>query len=219
MREDYNLEMGRMLSGLYNLCRWITHFAYLNILWVAFTLLGGVIFGVFPSTVSLFTVARKTTMGEEGFSVFRVFIDTFRKEIFRANGLGWLLLIIGIIWYFDLNFFRQFNGFFFVTMNYLMVLIGLIYIILLLYVVPVYVYYDLKLLQYISRALKVAFLRPGNLSLIFLGTLGSYYFLIYVPAFIPLFGISLIAYFQMWVAYNCFESIHYYAHRKELVRK
>jgi len=214
-----DMQMGRLLSTLYQLCKWITHFAYLNILWVVFTFVGGVVFGLFPSTVTLFTIARKNTMGESDFPVFRTFLETFRKEFIRANGLGWLVLLMGVIWYFDLNFFRQFEGLFFIVMDYFMVVVGLIYLILLLYILPVYVHYDLKLLQYIKRALTIAFLRPGNLSLMFLGTLGAYYFYINVPAVIPLFGISLLAYFHMLVAFNCFESIQSYAQRSKLVER
>lgn len=211
--------MGRLLTGLYHLCKWISHFFYLNLLWVGFTLLGGGVFGIFPSTVALFTMARKTTLGDEEFPIFQTFWQTFKKELFRANSLGWFITIIGLIWYFDLHFFRQFEGNFYIVLNVFMVVVGLVFIVLLLYILPVYVHYELKFFQYIKQALTIGFLRPGNTALIFLGILGAYYFYIYIPAFIPLFGISLIAYFNMWVAFNCFESINEYARRMKLVRK
>jgi len=211
--DDMEIRMGRLLSTLYGLCKWITHFAYLNLLWVFFTLLGIGIFGIFPSTVALYTVARKNTMNEDDTPIFSTFFEAYKQELFKANCLGWLIVFIGLIWYFDLHFFRQFNGLFFNIMNYFMIIVGLIYIALLLFIFPVYVHYDLKLRYYIKQALTIAFLRPGNLSLIFLGTLGAYYFYITVPAFIPLFGISLLVYFHMWVAFNGFESIHSYAQK------
>lgn len=208
--------MGRLLATLYQLCKWITQFAYLNILWVCFTLFGGVVFGLFPSTVALFTIARKHTMGENGFPIFRTYLQTFLNEILRANRLGWFIVLIGMIWYFDLYFFRQFEGLFYAIMNLVMVILGLVYIILLLYILPVYVYYDLKFLQYIKQALMIAFLRPGNLLLIFLGTLGAYYFYITFPGLIPLFGVTFLVYFQMWVAFNCFASIQSYAQKSKM---
>src|SRR4051812_16513904 len=100
------MEMNRLLTGIYNLCRWITHFAYLNILWILFTLAGAVVLGIVPSTVAMFAVARKTAMGEEDIPVFKTFWRTYRTEFIRANGLGLLLTAIGLIWYFDLHFFR-----------------------------------------------------------------------------------------------------------------
>lgn len=201
------MEMGRLLTGIYSLCKWITHFAYLNLLWLGFTLFGGVIFGIFPSTIAMFTVARRSNRGEEGFSVFKLFLQTYRKEFLPINGLGWSLVAIGLVWFFDLHFFRGFDGMFYSVMNYLMVVIGVIYIVLLIYIFPVYVHYELKLYQYIKQTVMVAFLSPANLFLMIVGTLGIYYFYISFPAFIPLFGLSIIVYFNMYVAFKCFQSI------------
>lgn len=204
------MERSRLLTGLYNLCRWITHFFLLNLLWAGFTLFGGGLLGVFPCTVTLFTIARKTNLGEEDFPLFHTFWRTFKANFLKANGLGWFMTFVGLVWYFDLHFFRQFEGNIYHVLNLFMVVVGLIYIVLLLYIFPVYVHYDLKFFQYIKQAFMIGFLRPGNTALIFLGNLGAYYFYIYIPAFIPLFGISLIVYFNMWVAFNCFENIHNY---------
>jgi uncharacterized membrane protein YesL len=201
------MEMNRLLTGIYNLCRWITHFAYLNILWILFTLVGAVVLGIVPSTVAMFAVARKTAMGEEDIPVFKTFWRTYRTEFIRANGLGLLLTAIGLIWYFDLHFFRQFDGILFTILNYLMMMMGLVYFILLLYIFPVFVHYDLKIYQYVTHALKIGFLKPMTIVFMLVGSLCTYYFLIYLPGLIPIFGISFFVYFNMWVAYKSFENI------------
>jgi uncharacterized membrane protein YesL len=201
------MEMNRLLTGIYNLCRWITHFAYLNILWILFTLAGAVVLGIVPSTVAMFAVARKTAMGEEDIPVFKTFWRTYRTEFIRANGLGLLLTAIGLIWYFDLHFFRQFDGILFTILNYLMMMMGLVYFILLLYIFPVFVHYDLKIYQYVTHALKIGFLKPMTIVFMLVGSLCTYYFLIYLPGLIPIFGISFFVYFNMWVAYKSFENI------------
>jgi uncharacterized membrane protein YesL len=201
------MEMNRLLTGIYNLCRWITHFAYLNILWILFTLVGAVVLGIVPSTVAMFVVARKTAMGEEDIPVFKTFWRTYRSEFIRANGLGLLLTAIGLIWYFDLHFFRQYDGTFFTIMNYLMMMIGMVYFILLLYIFPVFVHYDLKIYQYVTHALKIGFLKPMTIVFMLVGSLCTYYFLIYLPGLIPIFGISFYVYFNMWVAYKSFENM------------
>jgi uncharacterized membrane protein YesL len=201
------MEMNRLLTGIYNLCRWITHFAYLNILWILFTLVGAVVLGIVPSTVAMFAVARKTAMGEDDIPVFKTFWQTYRSEFIRANGLGLLLTAIGLIWYFDLHFFRQYDGTFFTVLNYLMMMIGMVYFILLLYIFPVFVHYDLKIYQYVTHALKIGFLKPLTIVFMLVGSLCTYYFLIYLPGLIPIFGISFFVYFNMWVAYKSFENI------------
>ncbi|MGE7605863.1 YesL family protein [Peribacillus frigoritolerans] len=200
------MEMSRLLTGIYKLCNWITHFAYLNLLWIIFTLLGGVILGIIPSTVAMFAIARKTAMGEADISVSGTFWRTYRAEFFRANSLALIITVIGFFWYFDLYFFRQFEGAFYTILNYLMILIGMVYFMLLLYIFPVFVHYDLKIYQYLTHALKIGFLRPTTIGFMFIGSLSTYYFFIYLPGLIPIFGISFFVYFNMWVAYKSFEN-------------
>jgi uncharacterized membrane protein YesL len=209
-----DMERNRLLTGIYNLCKWITHFAYMNLLWVLFTLLGGVVFGIIPSTVAMFAIARKTAMGEEDIPVFKTFWGTYRSEFLRSNLLGLILTGIGLVWYFDLHFFRQFEGSIYTIMNYAMMMLGMVFFILLIYVFPVYVHYDLKLYQYLTYALKIGFLRPASVVFMFVGTLCTYYFLIYLPGLIPLFGITFFVYFNMWIAYKSFQNIEEVSYKK-----
>ncbi|MBY0144350.1 YesL family protein [Neobacillus niacini] len=209
------MERNRLLTGIYNLCKWITHFAYMNILWVLFTLLGGVVFGIIPSTVAMFAIARKTAMGEEDIPVFKTYWGTYRSEFLRSNLLGLILTVMGLVWYFDLHFFRQFEGSIYTLMNFAMMMLGMVFFILLIYVFPVYVHYDLKLYHYLTYALKIGFLRPASVVFMFVGTLCTYYFLIYLPGLIPLFGITFFAYFNMWIAYKSFQNIEEVSFKKK----
>ncbi|WP_084028990.1 YesL family protein [Bacillus sp. J33] len=60
---------------------------YLNLLWIAFSLLGIVLFGFFPATAAMFSVVRKWIMGETDVRVFKEFWQTYRKEFWKANRL------------------------------------------------------------------------------------------------------------------------------------
>ncbi|MEC0304686.1 DUF624 domain-containing protein, partial [Terribacillus saccharophilus] len=62
--------MNRLSSSLYQLFEWITRFAYLNVLWILFTIAGGFIFGFFPSTIAMFTIIRDWLKGESGSALF-----------------------------------------------------------------------------------------------------------------------------------------------------
>ncbi len=201
------MEMGRLLNGVMTFCKWVTHFAVLNLMWIGCTFLGGVIFGIAPSTVAMYVISRKAAEGEGEIHVVRLFWHTFRKEFFRANGLAGVLTVFGLLWYFDMHFFRQFEGGIYTVMNYFMMMLGLVHIILLMYILPVYVHYDLKLFQYFKQALMIAFLRPRNLILMLVCVLSTYYFFISFPGFIPIFGFTIFAHLNMWLAFKCFESI------------
>lgn len=204
---------GRLFHFVYQFCQWLTHFFYLNLLWIGFSLLGGIIFGIFPSTIALFSIARKHTRREVGFPIFKTFLKTYQKEFIQGNCLGWLFVLIGFILAIDLNFFRQMEGTFYAVMDVVTVITILIYGLILLYMFPVYVHFDLRISQYVKQAFLIAFLRPMNSFLLVFGTLGAYYFYITFPGFIPLFGLTILAYYQTWMVFRSFRTIERYAQK------
>lgn len=74
---------------------WIAKFAYLNILWLGFTLLGFGLFGFFPATMTSFIMLKRFVVeGETEWTVKQFFV-CFKKMFFRSNRLGvfcWLIL-------------------------------------------------------------------------------------------------------------------------------
>ncbi|MBS4195140.1 YesL family protein [Lederbergia citri] len=201
------MQMNRLLLGIYNLCKWITYFFYLNALWVVFTLLGGIVLGAMPSTIALYSIARKTAMGEEDIPLVKTFWKVYRSEFLRANGLGYLLLLSGYLIYFNLTFFRSFEGTIYSIMSFIMLLMAIVFIMMIMYIFPVYVHYQLKLIQYVKQALLIAFLHPFNLISMLITGVATYYFLIFLPGFIPLFAVSLLVHFNMWLVHQSFLSI------------
>ncbi len=77
------MQGGRLLAGVLALCNWVTHFALLNLMWVGCTLLGGIIFGIAPSTVALYTVTRKAAMGQKETRL--VLFWNFPESIFQSE--------------------------------------------------------------------------------------------------------------------------------------
>jgi uncharacterized membrane protein YesL len=176
-------------------------------MWIACTLLGGVLFGITPSTVALYTVARKTALGEEDIPVFSTFWRTYKAEFIKANMLGGFLIVLGLVWYIDLRFFGNFEGSVYSVLNMVMILVGIFYILLLFYIFPVYVHYEMKFFNYIKYTVAFGFLHPLNFIAMIITVLSTYQFLIFFQGFIPLFGFSLIAQLNMWLAYQSFKKV------------
>ena len=63
---------------IYNVLEWITRFAYLNLLWILFSLAGGVIFGFFPATIAMFAIAREWLKGNRNTN-FNTFWKHYRE--------------------------------------------------------------------------------------------------------------------------------------------
>ncbi|KIL52147.1 YesL family protein [Jeotgalibacillus soli] len=199
--------MDTFIRGAYTFCKALTHLFYINLLWIAFTLLGGVVLGFMPSTVALYTVARKFLTGEDDIPIFKTFWKAFRSEFLRSNLMGSLLLAGSLLWYVDFIIFRGMDSGFSQILSQVMIVIGFIYFILLLYIFPVYVHYDKKFFQYFKMALMIGLLQPMSLMLMLVGTVLNYYFFMYFQGFIPLVGASLFCYLNMWIALKSFQTI------------
>lgn len=83
--------MQGFMRGFYSISEWVLRFAYVNVLWISFNLLGLIVFGFFPATIAMFTVVRKWVLKETDISVFNTFWFAYKKEFFKGNFLGFII--------------------------------------------------------------------------------------------------------------------------------
>ncbi|QIL86820.1 DUF624 domain-containing protein (plasmid) [Vibrio sp. HDW18] len=79
-------------SPLIILCHWLTRLAWLNLAWIGFSLLGGVLFGVFPATVMVCVMLRRYLNGAAKVTMKQMW-QQYKQEFMPCNQLGWLLLL------------------------------------------------------------------------------------------------------------------------------
>lgn len=166
--------MGKLLG----ICQWITRLAYINLLWLFFMSVGLFVFGAAPSTVAMFTIMRKWIKGETDLPVFSFFWETCKKEFWKANRLGFILLGISIILYLDWRLISSVQGSLYPILIGCLFGVVFLFLIVMLFIFPVYVQYEYKTLQYI----KTAFL---------LGISYPLYTMVMISAAICVFAISL----------------------------
>src|SRR5690625_6019457 len=80
--------MNIFFSALYRIMEWISRFAYIQILWLLFTLLGLGLLGFFPATISMLAVMRDWFLSKPDSPIFRTFWSYYKKEFIRANLFG-----------------------------------------------------------------------------------------------------------------------------------
>ncbi|AOV08605.1 YesL family protein [Sporosarcina ureilytica] len=194
------MELEGMTGRFFRICEIISRLAYANLLWIGFTLLGLGIFGFMPATVALFTVTRKWTMGEHDIPIFGTFWSTYKKEFFKSTLFGALLFFIGYIIYIDLTFLP--TGGLFSVLRTGIFICGILYVIMLLYILPIYVHYNWKISQYLKYALLIGVSHPHYTALMGVGAYSLYYLCIKFPGIIPFFSMSLLAYVMMWTVYK-----------------
>lgn len=80
---------------IYRATDWIAKLAYVNFLWIGFTLLGGVLLGLFPATVALFYITRKWVLGDQHVPLAKSFSREYRKGFWKANAIGYTITGLG----------------------------------------------------------------------------------------------------------------------------
>lgn len=77
----------RPLAGLDSLLHWVVRLVWLNVCWIALTLLGGVVLGMGPATVAAYAVGEQWARGEKDLSVGSVMWTQWRRHFRRANAV------------------------------------------------------------------------------------------------------------------------------------
>jgi uncharacterized membrane protein YesL len=142
--------------------------AKLNLLWLLFTAVGGVLLGIGPATVAAYTLARRHAQNES-FQAFPAFVSVYRREFVRGSLL--FLPILGV------SVFLVSNYFYFASLGpaavvpRLATLAALAVVILVgAYLLPMAVHYDLRTRDYLPKASLFALTRPAaSVLLLFVG--------------------------------------------------
>lgn len=194
------------MSGLYALTEWITKFAYVNILWIGFSLLGLVVLGVFPATVAMFSIIRKWLLGED-IPIFKTFWNTYKIEFLKSNGLGVVLVVLAGIVYLDLYFMKINANYLFSLAHIPLYLLILFIILTVLYLFPVYVHYNVRFIQMFKNAFLIMLINPFNNLFMLLGIVASFFVIKFLPGIVFFFGGSMIAGIIMANCYAAFKKI------------
>ncbi|WP_456274665.1 YesL family protein [Bacillus sp. AK031] len=196
----------RSMRGLFSLTEWVAKFAYINLLWMGFTILGLGVFGLFPATASLFTILRKWIMGESELPVFRTFWHTYRKEFFKANGLGIVVVMLAGLLFVDLYYMDNSGNGLQVThipLYMLILAVGMI----ILYIFPVYVHFDVRFIQLFKNAFLIMLVNPVSNLIMIVGVGSAIFVMSALPGLLFFFGASFTAAIIMAACYLAFQKV------------
>ncbi|MRH41928.1 DUF624 domain-containing protein [Aquibacillus halophilus] len=194
-------------GGLFKLFEWISKFAYVNVLWMAFSFIGLIIFGFFPATIAMFTIVRKWIMGDTDISIFKQFWSIYKQEFIKSNLLGLLLILVAGIIYVNLIYIEANTGNLLVLTHIPLYLFMFAFILTVIYLFPVYVHYDVKFFQMFKNSFLIMIINPIYTLMMILGIIGTYYGLSLVPGLIFFFGGSALTYIIMWPSYQAFQKV------------
>lgn len=191
-------------SLVFNFCGWIWRFMVLNFFWSVGTVLGGVVFGIMPSTVATFYVLRKWVQGEVDVKIFESFKSVYKKEFFNSNKCGLIFGFIFLFLAFDLRILYQMNAAYSIVL-YAIVNTALFFaVIAFIYFFPTYVHFDLPLIGYVKHSFVLSMASPKQTILIGFGVLLLGFFVKDNPGLLVYFAVVVPGYWIMHVLYKRF---------------
>lgn len=195
-----------MKSGslLVNFCDWAYKFLILNFLWVGFTLLGGILFGIMPSTIATFHILRKFVQGDLDIPLFKTYKDVYFKEFKNANICGLFFAGVFLFLAFDLNILFKIEATY-STILYILVMSVLFYVtIAFIYFFPTYVHFELNLKDYIKNSFILSLISPIQTFIVIIAFGALFTLVKFMPGLIPFFFVVVPCYLIMKVLYKRF---------------
>ncbi|WP_112179981.1 MULTISPECIES: YesL family protein [Paraliobacillus] len=202
------MELKGLWGAFYRMSVIISRLAYLNLLWIVATILGLVVFGIMPATISMFTVVRKWILKEDDIPIFQTFIFTYKKEFLKTNWIMAIIVILGSLLFIDIRFtgFMRDSGYYNIFLGILFIA-SFLYLILVVFIAPVYVHYNLSIRRYITYSIMIGATNILYTIAILIALSSIYYSSMKVPGITLFFSFSVSAYITMYFANLSFNNL------------
>ena len=196
------MEVNGFAKIVYQFSEWVTRLLCVNLLWIAFTLLGFVFFGFFPATIAMFAVVRKWVIKEKDFQVFHLFWKTYKAEFVKMNGLGFFFIVAGFFLYLDMRFFPFKDGWIYIVLLVSLLGILFLYFIMVGFFFPIYVHYDFTYIQSIKYSLMIGLAAPFQSILLLVVSYFIFIISVSNPILILLFSGSSTSFLWFWISFH-----------------
>lgn len=98
------VKKNKFLNTITNIGAWIANFFYLQLFWVAYSVKGLLVLGIFPATLAAVQVIYKWFESMEfDFPIHQTFKAAYHEDFKQANIIGYLSLLVVAILYIDLR--------------------------------------------------------------------------------------------------------------------
>ena len=179
------------LEKIYRITDMITRIAYINILVIAFTLLGLFLFGFFPAIIAGFWIFRKWLNGHTDIAITKNFWKIYKQEFLKSNLVGAVVVLIGTILFINLSIVEVIQHEWIRLTYYPLLLVSILFIATVIYLFPMYVHFDMKISALLKNAFLCIFANPVVTIILFVLITLIYLLLASIPGLIPFFGFSL----------------------------
>jgi uncharacterized membrane protein YesL len=185
------MQLGSFSNAVYTFCDWVARLAYINLLWILFTLSGFILFGFFPATIAMLATLRQFIRKNDP-PVFQTFLHYYKKEFFNSNKLGLVIAAIGFVLLVNIRFLQSTSQDLSSFLFYSSIIMCGMYFLIICYTLASYVEVDQPLGTHLKNALLITISNPiPSLFLIF-GFAAVYFAITYISGLGFFFSISIL---------------------------
>ncbi|GIN70669.1 hypothetical protein J14TS2_11440 [Bacillus sp. J14TS2] len=199
--------MNPIMEKIHYICDWCMRLAYVNLLWILFTLIGLIILGIGPSTQAMFAVTRKWVMEGKEIPIFSTFWSSYRTEFIKSNMLFSILFVIGYVLFFDFRFLIHFEGWLYTVLTAGLASIMIIYLFTALFTYPMFAHYNIKIAQYLRYSFLIVISHPLQLLLLTIIIVPIVFIFLIFPGLLLFFSGSVISLVITHFAWSIFKKL------------
>ncbi|WP_416147496.1 YesL family protein [Salipaludibacillus sp. HK11] len=178
---------------LFKITDWIAKLAYVNLLWVGFTIMGGVVLGLFPATVALFFITRKWVLGEKPVSLVKSFFQAFREDFWKANAIGYSAGALGVFLFTDVFLASTLDNAFGFWLTFFFSVLFILFLTMVVFLFPLFVHVKESFYHYFKFAFLIGLSSLHYLLFIITGSALAIALFAMVPAAAIFFAASVFA--------------------------
>lgn len=200
---------GGSLDLIMNGLDWIATLAYLNILWLGFTLAGGIFFGAGPATFAVNALVKKKQEQGDLSHVFSKFKTEFKQHFKEGNRYFWLVTAASLFIYVDTRVIQALpqNTFIqFVVLPALLILSALVLVVA-TFTLGLYFEFGDTMMKSMKDAFWLTLISPvAGIFIVHAFLIGILVYA-YVPALIMFYSVSFYAFVTQWIMSKTFRRI------------
>lgn len=195
-----------IVNSLDRLFTWITRLVVLNLLWIFYTIIGLVVGGIFPATLSVLKIFRKWIIGEEEVPLWSTFRQEYRRDFIKSNIIGWILTLAGMILFMNYLVIKS-------TENISVLIPVAFYILIILYInvliwsFPQLAHYNGEIKVFLKNAIILGFGKLHYTIAIIIYLFIVMYISLSFPGILPFFTVSIGAFGWIWLSMNLFQKM------------
>lgn len=195
------------MEKIYRLADLIMRIAYINLLTLLFMLLGLVIFGFFPALTAAFYIIRKWLTGHSDIQITKNYWIIYKKEFLKSNIIGFILFVIGSLLYVNLSIAEVVQLKLIHYSYYPILLVTILFFCACLYVFPIYLHYNVSIIQIFKNSILLLFFRPLNTIFMIASVFLLYHLIMTIPGLIPFFSINIFVMITTFFALKTFQKL------------